>query len=114
MDSKKPNLFPRMGCSLGDVTYYGVLQDIIELDYYRHFNVAVLKCDWFQVKQDEFGFSLVNFMRLTSQNDPFVLASHVKQVFYIQDLIGMLLSSLVVQETYMICLDQMKNMHSNS
>ncbi|KAK6277217.1 hypothetical protein POUND7_017540 [Theobroma cacao] len=47
----------------GNVTYYGVLKDIIELDYYGHFNVVVFKCDWFQVKQDEFGFLLVNFTR---------------------------------------------------
>ncbi|XP_017980990.1 PREDICTED: uncharacterized protein LOC108663018 [Theobroma cacao] len=69
----------------GNVTYYGVLKDIIELDYYGNFNVVVFKCDWFQVKQDEFGFLLVNFTRLTCQNDPFVLASQVQQVFYIQD-----------------------------
>ncbi|OMO62810.1 Transposon, En/Spm-like protein [Corchorus capsularis] len=45
----------------GNVTYFGVLKEIIELDYYGHFNVLVFKCDWFQMKEDEFGFSLDNF-----------------------------------------------------
>lgn len=82
--------------SLGDVNYYGILTDIFELDYRGHFRVVLFKCDWVDInrrsgiKQDEFGFTLVNFKRLTNtgknfSDEPFVLASQAEQVFYVQD-----------------------------
>ena len=50
----------------GNVVYYGVLKDIIELNYYDKFKVVLFKCDWVDVyqgrgiKYDEYGFTLVN------------------------------------------------------
>ena len=81
---------------IGDVTYYGALKDIIELDYYGHFNVVLLNCDWVDVTSrgrginDDFGFTLVSFNRLisTRQNisdEPFILTSQAEQVFYVED-----------------------------
>ncbi|WMV54615.1 hypothetical protein MTR67_048000 [Solanum verrucosum] len=32
----------------GEVVYYGVIQDIIEIDYWGCFSVVFFKCDWFQ------------------------------------------------------------------
>ncbi|KAF2303749.1 hypothetical protein GH714_023161 [Hevea brasiliensis] len=55
---------------VGGVNYYGRIQDIIELNYYGAFKVVMFKCDWFDVhhnmgvKQDEYGFTLLNFSRL--------------------------------------------------
>ena len=52
---------------VGSVNYYGRLRDIIELNYYGNFKVVLFKCDWVDVhhnsgiRQDEFGFTLVNF-----------------------------------------------------
>jgi len=68
-----------------NVTYYRVLKDIIELDYYEHFKFVLFKCHWFQIKQDGFGLVLINFPRLIYENDPFVFASQVKQVYYTKD-----------------------------
>jgi len=68
-----------------NVTYYGVSKDIIELDYYGHFKFVLFKCHWFQIKQDGFGLVLINFRRLIYENDPFVFASQVKQVYYTKD-----------------------------
>ena len=56
----------------------------------------LFKCDQIDVyhnlgiRQDAFGFTLVNFYRLihTSEkleHDPFVFSSQVKQVFYVRD-----------------------------
>ncbi|XXG42875.1 hypothetical protein AAC387_Pa01g3044 [Persea americana] len=77
---------------VGDVTYYGVLTDIIQLDYYEDRKVVLFKCDWVDVtsqgrgiKLDELGFTLVNLKRLLSTNEPFVLASQALQVFYVED-----------------------------
>src|SRR4051812_41496267 len=52
---------------LGDVMYYGMIVDIIELDYYRKFSVVLFKCEWVnsskekEVKKDKYGHTLVNF-----------------------------------------------------
>uniref|UniRef100_A0A803MIG0 DUF4216 domain-containing protein n=1 Tax=Chenopodium quinoa TaxID=63459 RepID=A0A803MIG0_CHEQI len=70
---------------VGDVKYYGVVEDIIELDYFGHFKVVLFRCSWFQVEQDEFGLTCANFKRLCYTNDPFVMANQVNQVFYVQD-----------------------------
>ena len=75
---------------VGKVTYYGVLRDILVLDY-NTFQVPIFKCDWANivngVKVDE-GFTLVNLHEGQSQfgNDPFILASQAKQVFYSEDI----------------------------
>ena len=77
---------------IGDITYYGVLTDIIQLDYYEERKVVLFKCDWVDVtsqgrgvKLDGLGFTLVNLKRLLSTNEPFVLASQALQVFYVQE-----------------------------
>ncbi|KAG8472735.1 hypothetical protein CXB51_034590 [Gossypium anomalum] len=55
----------------GNVEYYGLLTDIIELDYYGKQKVVLFRCDWADVntsrgiKKDQFGFTMVNFSRLT-------------------------------------------------
>ncbi|KAG8493493.1 hypothetical protein CXB51_010896 [Gossypium anomalum] len=80
----------------GNVEYYGLLTDIIELDYYGRWKVILFRCDWDDVntargiKKDQFGFTMVNFSRLihTGQqlmDKPYVFSSQVKQVFYSKD-----------------------------
>ncbi|WMV24701.1 hypothetical protein MTR67_018086 [Solanum verrucosum] len=69
----------------GEVVYYGVIQDIIEIDYWSCFSVALFKCDWFRNEVDEYGLTRVYFNKLCSTEDPFVLASQVHQVFYVED-----------------------------
>jgi len=77
-------------------TYYGVIQEIIMFDY--HFvKYLMFKCDWVDVHKNngmkvyEFGFIMVNLKRFLSNNrvqdDPFILASQMKQVFYVQDIV---------------------------
>ncbi|XP_074356133.1 uncharacterized protein LOC141695821 [Apium graveolens] len=69
-------------------SYYGFIEEIWELDY-TYFKVALFKCKWFDirrgVREDELGFTLVDLSRFGHQDDPFILATQVKQVFYIQD-----------------------------
>ncbi|KAK9287534.1 hypothetical protein L1049_015955 [Liquidambar formosana] len=71
-----------------DVTYYGKLIDIIELNYYGTRKVVLFQCDWVQdraVKKDRYGFTFVNFNRRLVTKEPYVLASQVLQVFYVPD-----------------------------
>ena len=52
----------------------------------------LFKCDWWDVinsgrgiKKDEYGFTCLNFERTICTDEPFVLASQAKQVFYVQN-----------------------------
>ncbi|XP_075497779.1 uncharacterized protein LOC142535021 [Primulina tabacum] len=74
-----------------DVTFYGVIEEIWELDYHQ-FQVPLFKCAWVAndkgvINNDECGFTLVNMNKIGHKNDSFVLASQVNQVFYIDDLL---------------------------
>ncbi|KAK5803102.1 hypothetical protein PVK06_030743 [Gossypium arboreum] len=80
----------------GNVEYYGLLTDIIELDYYGRWKVVLFRCDWADVnttrgiKKDQFGFTMVNLSHLihTGQqlmDETYVFSSQVKQVFYSKD-----------------------------
>ncbi|KAK6782340.1 hypothetical protein RDI58_020136 [Solanum bulbocastanum] len=68
-----------------NLTYYGRIVDIVELDYYSHFKVVLFKCDWYEVEKDIYGLTYVYFNKRCSQEEPFVLASQVHQCFYVQD-----------------------------
>lgn len=37
---------------LGDVAYYGALTDIIELNYYDEFKIALFRWDWVDLTYD--------------------------------------------------------------
>ena len=64
-------------------TYFGVIQEIIILDYYC-VQYPFFKCNWVDVhnnngvKVDELGFTMVNLKRCLSkdrvQDHPFILA----------------------------------------
>ena len=77
-------------------SYYGILKNIYEIDYYRIFKVVLFRCDCVDInsprglKQDANGFTLVNFSRLIHtgillKDDPFIFSSQARQVFFIQD-----------------------------
>ena len=76
----------------GDVDYYGVVIDIIELDYHNGRKVILFEYDWFDVKskrfrtkKDEFEFTLVNCEHRLPHVDSFILGSQATKVFYVQD-----------------------------
>ena len=80
---------------LGEVTYYGVLTNVIEIRYTNDMKFVLLKCDWVnnQVgkKQDQLKFPMVNFNHLLYKDnqigdEPFILASQAEQVCYAQGL----------------------------
>ncbi|KAK1410808.1 hypothetical protein QVD17_37348 [Tagetes erecta] len=69
-------------------SYYGVIQEIWELDYHD-FTVPVFKCKWVNngrgVEVDKYGFTLVDLTTSGYKDEPFVLATHVTQVFFVND-----------------------------
>ncbi|CAL8990118.1 unnamed protein product [Prunus brigantina] len=73
---------------LSNIGLYGVIQQIWDLDYQK-FTISVFRCDWIDSTSglvvDEFGFTLVDLSKIRHRNDQFVLASQVKQVFFVDD-----------------------------
>ncbi|GJW02157.1 hypothetical protein Tco_1561013, partial [Tanacetum coccineum] len=77
--------------------YYGKLTSIIELEYVFGYKVVLFRCDWVDIrpsrglKKDKYGFPLINFSRplvhtgIQLKDDPFIVSSQAKQVFYIDD-----------------------------
>ena len=77
------------------MSYYGVLTDIIEVQFFGGKRVILFKCKWFDVhlgdrgiKIDKHGFVSINVNRTlrTQTLEPFILASQAKQVFYVTNM----------------------------
>jgi len=72
------------------LSYFGVLADIVELLYGTH-KVVLFKCEWWDVhtsrgvKEDKYGFIMINTTRRLSTDEPYVLASQAEQVYYVND-----------------------------
>ncbi|CAL8167754.1 unnamed protein product [Prunus armeniaca] len=73
---------------VSNMGFYGVIQEIWDLDYQK-FRILVLWCDWIDntsgLVVDELGFTPVDLSKIRHRNDQFVMASQVKQVFYVDD-----------------------------
>ncbi|KAL6276912.1 hypothetical protein ACE6H2_020513 [Prunus campanulata] len=73
---------------VSNMGFYGVIQEIWDLNYQK-FRIPVLRCDWIDntsgLVVDELGFTLVDLSKIGHRNDQFVMASQVKQVFYVDD-----------------------------
>ncbi|XP_031262356.1 uncharacterized protein LOC116120545 [Pistacia vera] len=72
------------------VAYYGVIKEIILLDYYQ-FQLPIFKCHWANAGHGvkfEDGFTLVNLHQSQNQyvREPFILATQAKQVFYSKEI----------------------------
>ena len=71
----------------GDLVYYGVVKEIWELDY-TSFRIPLFLCDWVDtnngVRVDKNGFTLIDLSRLGHKEEPFILATQAKQVFYVR------------------------------
>ena len=46
---------------VGEVNYYGSIEEILELDYWGEFTVVLFKCCWYQEEKDLYGLTRVNF-----------------------------------------------------
>ena len=72
--------------------YYGVITEILELNYNNKGSIVLFKCDWVDnraqdkwVQVDYLGVTRVNFKHLLKSDEPFILASQATQVYYVQD-----------------------------
>ncbi|KAL4273495.1 hypothetical protein GQ457_13G017720 [Hibiscus cannabinus] len=92
LKSQNSGVFVKGDESTGNLDYYGVLTDIIQLNYPGDNSVVLFKADWWDVyhkarfKEDKFGFSMVNVTRRLRTEEPYVLASQAEQVYYVKDI----------------------------
>lgn len=75
-----------------DIDYYGVLHSVVELIYAEGMTVHLFKCRWFDtspqsIRTDQYGIISVNTATHWYADDPFVFATAVKQVLYLDDLV---------------------------
>lgn len=75
-----------------DVEYYGVLTEILEIQYLGGRRVPLFRCNWVDVfnkdrgiRIDKYGLTSVNLQGLLQTDEPFVLASQAAQVFFVKD-----------------------------
>jgi hypothetical protein len=65
------------------IQYFGIIKDIWELNYGRDIKVVLFRCRWIKQHQfNEIGLRVVDLQNVGYQDDPWVLASRVAQVFY--------------------------------
>ncbi|CAL2248300.1 unnamed protein product [Prunus armeniaca] len=73
---------------VSNMGFYGVIQDIWDLNHQK-FTIIVFRCDWIDSTSglvvDELGFTLVDLSKIGHRNNQFVMASQVKQVFFVDD-----------------------------
>jgi hypothetical protein len=71
--------------------YYGQIQEIWEVDFHG-FKIPLFHCNWVDaikgVVQDKFGFISIDLNRQGYKSEPFMLAKHVAQVFYVPYIIN--------------------------
>lgn len=75
----------------GDLVYYGVLREILEIHYpgLLDLRCVAFLCDWYDpligsgVRHGQFGVTSINGKRGLQQYDPFILASQADQVSFI-------------------------------
>jgi len=78
-----------------DIDFYGVLKEVIELEYNSNFHVCrtvvLFRCDWFNQDgktrglRDYSHFKSINVQSLWYKTDPFILSTQSKKIFYLQD-----------------------------
>jgi len=92
LKSQNSGVLVRGNENTGNLDYFGVLTNIIELNYSGKNNVVLFWCDWWDVyskkrryKEDKYGFILINSKPKLRTNLPYVLASQTQQVYYVKD-----------------------------
>jgi hypothetical protein len=71
--------------------YFGQIQEIWELDFHS-FKIPIFRCNWVDeikgIVQYKYEFISVDLNRQGYKLEPFMLAKHVAQVFYVADTIN--------------------------
>jgi len=80
---RNPNDAP----SIGDLSYYGTLENVFEVSYgHDSLKYPLFRCKWYDgLKTDEFGIVSVKTSTSKFGEEPFIFAEQAQQCFYIKD-----------------------------
>jgi hypothetical protein len=78
----------------GNMYWYGVIKRMISLEFPGQKEVILFQCDWYDVpaattnrgkgySKDQFGVTDIDTTRYRYKNEPYILATQAKQVFYV-------------------------------
>jgi hypothetical protein len=85
--------------------YYSQIQEIWELDFHR-FKIPLFHCNWVDaiksVVKDKYEFISIDLNHQGYKLEPFVLAKHVAQVFYVPDVINKRLKIVIPEKQWII------------
>ena len=70
--------------------WYGILLDIIELQFIKGDPIHVFKCLWYDMSSkglsvDDYNFMSVNTTKTSFEDEPFILTTQAQQVYYSKD-----------------------------
>ncbi|WKA12924.1 hypothetical protein VitviT2T_030267 [Vitis vinifera] len=74
-----------------EVDFYGVLSNVVVLNYVLRYKVIIFKCTWLDTNQKkkrikhDYNFTTIQVISTWYDNDPFILATQAQQVFYLDD-----------------------------
>ena len=74
-----------------EVDFYGILSNVIVLNYILVYKVILFRCSWFDTNQKkkkikhDHNFTSIQVSSTWYKNDPFILATQAQQVFYLDD-----------------------------
>ena len=86
-----PTVNSGIAVQAGDMSYYGVLKEVLEVQYSGTINLKCILflCDWYNpqsgigVRHTKFGVTEVNSSKRLNKYDHFIFASQADQVCYI-------------------------------
>ncbi|KAM6581559.1 hypothetical protein CsatA_005333 [Cannabis sativa] len=73
------------------LNYYGTLEDVITISYTGAYTVTLFECKWYNTNPlrkktiTENNITSINTRGYWYQDEPYILANQVKQVFYLED-----------------------------
>ncbi|KAK1577107.1 hypothetical protein Q3G72_019025 [Acer saccharum] len=73
------------------VDFYGILKDVIQLNYMFNYRAVLFKCDWFDTNvkkkriQKDYNYTCIDVSHKWYESDPYILAIQAHQVFYVND-----------------------------
>ncbi|KAI3451662.1 hypothetical protein Pfo_008327 [Paulownia fortunei] len=77
--------------SRDNLDFFGVLKDVVLIFYTFRYKVYLFWCDWFQCNPkkiivQEFGLTCIDTSKTWYEDDPFILATQTRQVYYLDDI----------------------------
>jgi hypothetical protein len=81
--------------STGNMDWYGVIRNIVSLEFPSEKEAILFKCDWYNVhtstknkgrgyKKDQYGIIDIDTTRFQYVTDPYILGTQAEQVVYVK------------------------------